>query len=90
MPLRDHFSESIIQPFRWEGFHATWPVVIMQHLNRGVLPEGYHAVPRVRLGTAAEVDVGTREGLSTSISEGPEHSNGAIRLLCIRRPNFQH
>lgn len=76
MPLRDHFSEKVPKRFRWEGFHAAWPVTMMRHLNRGLLPPGYHAEPRVRLGNQAEVDVGTREEGFVSIQQAPPGSNG--------------
>jgi hypothetical protein len=72
MPLRDHFTEKIPRRFRWEGFHSAWPVTIVRQLNRGLLPPGYHAEPRVRLGTLAVVDVGTKETRSPSIREEPD------------------
>jgi len=44
----------------WEGFHALWPAVLVQQLNR-VLPPEYAAEPRVHLGAQVEVDVATFE-----------------------------
>ena len=86
MPLRDHFSETIPKRFRWEGFHSTWPVTMVRHLNRGVLPPGYHAEPRVRLATLAEVDVGTREELSTASRGGSAGSNGGVAVYSPPAP----
>jgi hypothetical protein len=75
MPLRDHFSATIPRQFRWEGFHSAWPVTIMGHLNRSVLPPGYQAEPRVRLGGLAEIDVGTREAHAEALRTRPNGSN---------------
>jgi hypothetical protein len=86
MPLRDHFNERAPKLFRWEGFHSTWPVTIMRHLNHGLLPSGYHAEPRVRLGILAEVDVGTREERSAAIREGPVGSNGGVAVYSPPAP----
>lgn len=86
MPLRDHFSDEIPQPFRWEGFHSLWAATMVRRLNRGVLPRGYHAEPRVRLGTLAQVDLGTREELSAAIPEGPDGSNGGVAVYSPPAP----
>ncbi len=56
MPLRDHFRPPVSKKSSWEGFHAGWPMVIVQHLRK-LLPPGYVAEPRVRLGTAMEIDI---------------------------------
>lgn len=56
MPLRDHFRPPVDSLLSWEELHGMWPAVIVQHLH-GVLPEGYVAAPRVRLGSLFEVDV---------------------------------
>jgi hypothetical protein len=60
MPLRDHFRSPLDDTHHWEGFHATWPVMIVARL-RHLLPPGYLAEPRVHLGTFAEIDVTTYE-----------------------------
>ena len=86
MPLRDHFTEKIPKRFRWEGFHSAWSVTMMRHLNRGLLPPGYHAEPRVRLGTQAEVDVGTREEGFISIQDVSQGSDGLIAVYSPPRP----
>ncbi|MFO0811355.1 MAG: hypothetical protein U0746_22225 [Gemmataceae bacterium] len=60
MPLRDHFHPPLFGQHQWESFHAGWPMVIVQHLVP-LLPDGYFAGPRVRLGVDFEVDVGATE-----------------------------
>lgn len=60
MPLRDHFRPPVSTAASWEGFHATWPVTIVQRL-RTTLPPGYVAEPRVHLGQPIEIDVSTYE-----------------------------
>lgn len=57
MPLRDHFRPPISSRHSWEGFHAQWPAMLVQRLSP-VLPDGYSAEPRVRLGRYFELDVG--------------------------------
>ncbi|MBI1917887.1 MAG: DUF4058 domain-containing protein [Planctomycetes bacterium] len=47
MPLRDHFRPPLDDLRHWEGFHATWPVMIVA-LLRHKLPRHYFAEPRVR------------------------------------------
>lgn len=60
MALRDHFRSPLDDQRHWEGFHATWPVMIVS-LLRGRLPSGYFAEPRVHSGSSAEIDVATFE-----------------------------
>ena len=60
MPLRDHFRPPLDDERHWEGFHATWPVMIVA-LLRPKLPPRYFAEPRVHSGTSAEIDVTTFE-----------------------------
>src|SRR5436309_2449361 len=40
MPLRDHFRPPLANVTSWEGFHAQWPAVIVQHLRKK-LPVGH-------------------------------------------------
>ena len=71
MPLRDHFHPPLTKHFKWEAVHAAWPTLIVIDLNKR-LPERYVAAPRVYLGTAFEIDVGTTESdrpSSSSIDE---------------------
>lgn len=56
MPLRDHFRPPIWKKSSWEGFHGGWPMMMVLELNK-VLPEGYSAEPRVRLGDFYEIDL---------------------------------
>lgn len=86
MPLRDHFTDTIPQPFRWEGFHSQWAGTVVRRLNRALLPPGFHAEPRVRLGTLAEVDVGTREEHSAAIRGGSAGSNGGVAFYSPPAP----
>src|SRR5438034_8821975 len=58
MPLRDHFHPPLENILPWEGFHATWPVMIVARLRRQ-LPRRYLVLPRVHSGSSAEVDVAT-------------------------------
>src|SRR4029079_2832291 len=60
MPLRDHFRPPLDDLRHWEGFHATWPVMIVALLRRQ-LPRRYFAKPRVHSGASAEIDVATFE-----------------------------
>jgi hypothetical protein len=60
MPLRDHFRPPLDELRHWEGFHATWPVMIVAQLRRK-LPRRYFAEPRVHSGSSAEIDVTTFE-----------------------------
>jgi hypothetical protein len=55
MPLRDHFRPPLDDLRHWEGFHATWPVMIVA-LLRHSLPRRYFAEPRVHSGSSAEID----------------------------------
>src|SRR5438105_1719716 len=58
MPLRDHFRPPLDDLRHWEGFHATWPVMIVALLRRK-LPRGYFAEPRVHSGASDAIDVTT-------------------------------
>src|SRR6266404_1142592 len=60
MPLRDHFRPPLDDQRHWEGFHATWPVMLVASLQRK-LPRGFFAEPRVHSGASAEIDVATFE-----------------------------
>ncbi len=67
MPLRDHFRPPLDDLRHWEGFHATWPVMIVALLRRK-LPRRYFAEPRVHSGSSAEIDVATFEDEGAAIS----------------------
>src|SRR5260370_30877348 len=76
MPLRDHFRPPLDDMRHWEGFHATWPVMIVALLRRK-LPRRYFAEPRVHPGSTAEIDVATfhNEGEAV-VAAGEENGNG--------------
>jgi hypothetical protein len=60
MPLRDHFRPPVELQVTWQGFHAYWPAVLMNHFYE-ILPEGYSVEPRVQIGHDYEVDIGAVE-----------------------------
>jgi hypothetical protein len=62
MPLRDHFHPPVSKLASWEGVHGQWPAMIVQHLSL-VLPDGYMAEPRARLGIYFENDVRAYKGM---------------------------
>src|SRR5437660_2971145 len=78
MPLRDHFRPPLDDLRHWEGFHATWPVMIVSLLRRK-LPRRYFAEPRVHSGSSAEIDVATFENEGTAVlATGAGNGNGGI------------
>jgi hypothetical protein len=74
MPLRDHFRPPLDDMRHWEGFHATWPVMLVALLRRH-LPAGFFAEPRVHSGASAEIDVATFEKESVGILATNNGSN---------------
>jgi hypothetical protein len=76
MPLRDHFHPPITDRHSCEGFHATWPVMLV-NLIADKLPEGYSAEPKVRLGRFYEIDVGAFENEE---SNGSSNGGGVATL----------
>lgn len=67
MPLRDHFRPPLDDMRHWEGFHATWPVMIVAMLHQK-LPRGYFAEPQIQWGASDEIDVTIVENEEISIS----------------------
>lgn len=67
MPLRDHFRPPVSKAASWEGFHGGWPMMMVRQLF-DTLPPGFVAEPRVRLGTFAEIDMGTFDVDSSGIA----------------------
>lgn len=59
MPLNDHFHPpwSVRRP--WEGFHSAWATAIAFHLNSGILPADYFAMPLLQVSGRVEVDIAT-------------------------------
>src|SRR5437764_13148477 len=77
MPLRDHFRSPLDDLRHWEGFHATWPVMMVA-LLRKKLPPRYFAEPRVHSGASAEIDVATFEDESKGmLATGDGNGNGS-------------
>src|SRR5437868_5538540 len=78
MPLRDHFRSPLDDLRHWEGFHATWPMMIVASLRRK-LPRRYFAEPRVHSGASAEIDVATFEGEGEALlAAGDGNENGGV------------
>ena len=83
MPLRDHFRPPLDDMRHWEGFHATWPVMIVA-LLRSKLPRRYFAEPRVHSGSSAEIDVTTfenEEGDVLAAGNGNENGGGVATAV---------
>ena len=59
MPLLDHFRPPLERDRPWEAFHAAWASNIAIHLNRGLLPADYFALPQLEAAGRVEVDVAT-------------------------------
>src|SRR4051812_10587298 len=78
MPLRDHFRAPLDDLRHWEGFHATWPVMIVA-LLRPRLPRGYFAEPGIHWGKSAEIDVVTYESKEAGVSvAGSGNGSGGL------------
>jgi hypothetical protein len=89
MPLRDHFRPPVWKMASWEGFHATWPVKIVERLNHH-LPDDYSAEPRVQLGTNFEIDVCAyeEEPLPSRVLRNDERGGVATAAWAPPRPTF--
>lgn len=59
MPLHDHFHPPWSERRPWEGFHSAWAAAIAFHLNSGLLPAEYYAMPLLQVSGRVEVDIGT-------------------------------
>jgi hypothetical protein len=77
MPLRDHFHPPLDDETSWEGFHAGWPMVIVQQLA-GKLPRRYVAGPRAHSGSKVEVDVATFESEDRASDWQESSGNGGV------------
>jgi hypothetical protein len=80
MALRDHFRPPTTKYASWEGFHGGWPMVMVQHLVK-LLPDGYSAEPRARLGAYFEVDIGTFEREGAAPGLGVNGNQGGVATL---------
>lgn len=87
MPLRDHFRPPLDDQRHWEGFHATWPVMMVALLRRK-LPRRYFAEPRVHSGSSAEIDVATFEEEGAGLLAGSDDSgNGGGVATAVWAPS---
>src|SRR3954447_6019223 len=89
MPLRDHFRPPLDKKTSWEGFHGSWPAVIVMGLNPK-LPPRYLAEPRVHLGASMEIDVTTFEEELASAEPAPGAEEGGVTtaVWAPPRPTF--
>jgi hypothetical protein len=88
MPLRDHFRPPLDDMRHWEGFHATWPVMIVALLRRK-LPRRYFAEPRIHSGSSAEIDVTTFEKEGEDVltaGNGNENGGGIATATAVWAP----
>jgi hypothetical protein len=86
MPLRDHFRPPLDDMRHWEGFHATWPVMVVALLRRK-LPRPYFAEPRIHSGSSAEIDVATFENEGEGVSAaGDGNDNGGGIATAVWAP----
>jgi hypothetical protein len=88
--LRDHFRSPLDDMRHWEGFHATWPVMIVS-LLRHKLPSRYFAEPRVHPASSAEIDVATfeKEGENVLAADNGRNDGGiATAVWAPPRPTL--
>src|SRR5262245_59033826 len=85
MPLRDHFRPPLAPRRNWEGFHGSWPAMIVDRLNQG-LPQRYIAEPQVHLGPAIEIDVATYDEDEIRTSTAGEEEDGGGVATAIWAP----
>ncbi len=86
MPLRDHFRPPLDDMRHWEGFHATWPVMMVALLRRK-LPRRYYAEPRIHSGSSAEIDVATFESEEEgALAVGISNDNGGGVATAVWAP----
>jgi hypothetical protein len=70
MPLHDHFHPpwSVQRPS--EVFHGAWAAALAFHLNSGVLPADYFAMPLLEVTGRVEMDVGTFQDGAKPVANG--------------------
>lgn len=85
MPLRDHFHPPISQTFGWEGFHGTWPGMLVGRVRR-LLPPGYIAEPRALMGQYFELDIGAFEHARRSFDVSNEDDGTTAMAPTIAQP----
>jgi hypothetical protein len=84
MPLRDHFRPPFGDDWPWDGFHSAWANAIAAHLNRGVLPQGYYAIPQIKRGSQIEIDVATLQ----APREGPTGASAGAAAVAAPPPDL--
>ena len=82
MPLLDHFRPPLSQRRHWDSFHGAWAEAMASSLNESLLPEGFVAEARVKLGGQVEFDVGTFE----EIGLAPMSQSGGVALWAPPKP----
>src|SRR5688572_27203789 len=84
MPLRDHFRSPVNDTHSWDELHGGWPMEMVRDLVT-ILPPGFRAAPRVHLGSAFEVDIGSYE-LDGGDSKAP--ADGGTATLAALAPTL--
>lgn len=79
MPLRDHFRSPVNDTHSWDEVHGGWPMEIVRDLTT-ILPAGFRASPKVHLGSAFEVDVGSYDLDSRDRDARPDPATGPAAL----------
>ncbi len=78
MPLNDHFQPPLSVRRPWEGIHSAWATTIAYHLNSGLLPKDYFAMPLLTVGGRVEVDVGTFQESATGATGATPQSPDVV------------
>jgi len=87
MPLRDHFRSPVNDKHSWDEVHGQWPGEIVRQLFY-LLPAGYHAAPKVHLGSPVEVDVGTFDSDSRVPSIHNDQGEGGVATSELLSPTL--
>src|SRR5688572_24373340 len=82
MPLLDHFRPPLSQRRHWDSFHGAWAEAMAMNLNQTLLPEGFVAKARVKLGGQVEIDVGT----FTEVASEGRTANGGVAIWAPPQP----
>lgn len=89
MPLLDHFRPPLSRTHPWRGFHGAWAAAIARHLNAGVLPPGYYAVPFLDHEGPIEIDVAALqevESVVESVGGQPWSPAAPARSVAVEWP----
>ena len=85
MPLYDHFHPPWRDLRPWEGILGAWAASLAFHLNSGLLPADYYAMPLVQIGGRIEVDVATIREVERFVPPG----GAATALWAPPRPTLE-